>query len=104
MGKTTGRTRKRYSAEQKARLVVEMLKEEQTLSQLSATHGVHTNQMRKWRTQALERLASVFTDERQTLRELQAEHERERTELYAEIGRLTTELGWLKKKGGLELL
>jgi len=34
------------------------------------------------------------------VRELQAAHDRERDQLYAQIGRLTTELEWLKKKGG----
>ena len=29
---------------------------------------------------------------------LKAEHEKEKEQLYAEIGRLTTELNWLKKK------
>jgi hypothetical protein len=33
--------------------------------------------------------------------ELIKEHEAEREELYAEIGRLTTQLVWLKKKSGL---
>ena len=34
MEKTTGKIRKRYSAEQKARLVVEMLKEDFTLDEM----------------------------------------------------------------------
>jgi putative transposase len=33
---------------------------------------------------------------------MEAEHERKLGELYAEIGRLTTQLAWLKKKSGLE--
>jgi transposase-like protein len=56
MNKAPGRIRKRYSAEQKARLLVELLKEEQTLAQLATRHGVHPNQLRQWRSQALERL------------------------------------------------
>ncbi len=53
--------------------------------------------LRKWKTQAIERLPGVFSDETQAVRELEAEHERERQALYAEIGRLTTQLAWLKK-------
>jgi len=30
----------------------------------------------------------------------EATHEQEKQALYAEIGRLTTQLGWLKKKAG----
>ena len=94
--------RKRYSPEQKAQIVLEILKEEQTLAQVSASCGVHINQLRKWKTQAIERLPSVFSDETQAARASEAAHEQERQTLYAEIGRLTTQLAWLKKKSGLE--
>ena len=94
-------TRNHYSPDQKAQIVLEALQEEQTLAQLAAAHGVHPNLLRKWKAQAVERLPTVFNDEQQAVRDLEAEHERERQELYAEIGRLTTQLGWLKKKSGL---
>lgn len=94
-------TRTHYTPDQKAQLVLEVLKEEQTLAQIAAAHGIHLNMLRKWKAQAMERLAGVFSDETQAVRELEAEHERERQELYAEIGRLTTQLAWLKKKSGL---
>lgn len=90
--------RKQYSAEQKAQIVLEMLTEDQTLAQTAAAHGVHPTQLRKWKTQAVERLALVFEDETLAVRELSAAHAQEREALYAEIGRLTTQLGWLKKK------
>jgi len=98
MPKRTTRTYR--TPEQKAQLVLEVLKEEQTLAQIAAAHQVNANMLRKWKTQAVERLPSVFNDENQARRELEAEHEREREELYAEIGRLTTQLAWLKKKSG----
>jgi len=94
-------TRNHYTPDQKAQLVLEVLKEEQTLAQIAAAHGIHLNMLRKWKAQAIERFSGVFSDENQAVRELEAEHERERQELYAEIGRLTTQLAWLKKKSGL---
>jgi len=96
--------RKRYSPAQKAQIVLEVLKEQQTLAQISATYGVHVTQLRLWKTQALERFPSVFEAEQQALRELQTAHEQERQDLFAEIGRLTTQLAWLKKKSGLDVL
>jgi transposase len=95
--------RKQYSAEQKAQMVLEMLKEDQTLAQTAAAYGVHPNQLRKWKTQAIARFPLVFQDETIALRDLEAARERERDELFAEIGRLTTQLGWLKKKCGLDV-
>lgn len=96
------RLRKQYSASQKAQIVVEILKEEQSLSQLAATHGVHVNLLRRWKAQALAGLPSLFETDPLGVQEQAAAHAREREELYAEIGRLTTQLGWLKKKSGLD--
>lgn len=95
--------RKKYSPEQKARIVLEVLKEEQTISQIASAHRVHPNKIGQWKKRAVESLALLFTDQKQSMRELQVEHESRVHELYAEIGRLTTQLGWLKKKSGVEL-
>ncbi len=95
--------RKKYSAEQKARIVLEVLKEEQTVSQIALKHQIHPNQIGQWKKRAVEGLALLFTDQKQSVRELQTEHESRVHELYAEIGWLTTQLGWLKKKSGVEL-
>jgi transposase-like protein len=93
-------TRNHYSPKQKAEMVLEVLREEQTLAQIAAAAGVHINLLRKWKTQAVERLPEVFNTDNQVMRDLETQHEREREELYAEIGRLTTQLVWLKKKSG----
>ena len=94
-------TRTHYSAEQKAQVVLEMLREELTVAQIAAKHGVHVTMLHKWKGQALEHLPSLFNSENQAVRTLEAEHDRERQELYAQIGRLTTQLAGLKKKSGL---
>lgn len=96
-------TRTHYSSERKAQIVLEVLREAQTLAQIAAAHGVHVNLLRKWKTQAVDHLADVFNIENQAIRDLETQHAREREELYAEIGRLTTQLGWLKKKSGFNL-
>jgi transposase-like protein len=94
-------TRNNYTPEKKSQIVLEVFREEQTFAQLATTHSVHVNMLRKWKAQAMERLPSLFDDQNKTIRDLEAEHEREQQELYAEIGRLTTQLAWLKKKSGL---
>lgn len=91
--------RKKYTAQFKAKVVQEILREEQSISQISSEYGVHATQLRKWKRQALEGLPTLFTLEHKgksnEIQKLEAEQER----LYAEIGRLTTQLNWLKKKG-----
>ncbi len=88
--------RKQYTAAFKAKLVLELLKESKSLSQLAAEHKVHPNQLRQWRDAALKELPSLFEKKDQTT-DLAAAHERQVEELYSEIGRLTTQVAWLKK-------
>ena len=94
--------RKRYSTKKKAQIVLEILKEERSISQIASEYGIHTNQLYRWKAQALEGLPGLFEDDRKTEKAMRAAHERELNELYAEIGRLTTQLNWLKKKSGIE--
>lgn len=96
--------RKRYTAKQKAQIVLEMLKEERPIAQIASEYGIHPNQLYRWKAQALEGLPVLFEDERKSEKALKEAHERQVQELYAEIGRLTTQLNWLQKKSGIELI
>ncbi len=89
--------RKTYTGHFKAQVVLELLKEEKTLAQLASEHGVHPNMLREWKTIALRALPGAF-EKRDTVAAAQAAHEQQVHELYAEIGQLTTQLNWLKKK------
>ncbi len=93
--------RKQYSATFKAEMVKELLKEEKTLSQLAAESGVHPTQLKEWKKIALTGLPELFSRNGQTVDKLTQQHEQKLDELYAEIGRLTTQVNWLKKKSGL---
>jgi putative transposase len=89
--------RKQYSAAFKAKVVQELLKEEKTLAQIASEYEVHPTQLKQWRAVALEGLARLFEKQDSTV-VLQAAHEQQLTDLYAEIGKLTTQVTWLKKK------
>jgi transposase len=98
--------RNTYSPDFKAKVVREVLREDKTLSQVAAAHGLHPNLVAPWRDQALTGMASLFSQMQAkdwALKE--AAYEQEKQELYAEIGRLTTQLSWLKKnqpcRGGI---
>lgn len=80
-------------------MVRELLKEEKSVSQLAAEHGLHPNQLYRWREIALAGLPNLFSQEAaQGQAAKDAAHEHQLQELYAEIGKLTTQLTWLKKK------
>jgi transposase-like protein len=91
--------RNHYSAEFKAKVALEALKEQQTLAELGATFGVHPTLVAQWKRQLREVLPQLFADRRQkpdrSAEEIQAQ-------LYQQIGQLKVELDWLKKKAGLE--
>lgn len=93
---------KRISANLKAQIVLEALREDKSIAQIASENHIHPNQIHKWKKQALENFAQLFEEDRQGLRAKEAEHERQRTELYAEIGRLSAQLSWLKKKSGIK--
>jgi putative transposase len=85
----------------KTQVVQEALAGERTLAQLAAQYGIHPNLITKWKRAALHAMPSAFTENaplEAQLAALQAEHEREKEALYAEIGRLTTQVHWLQKK------
>lgn len=95
--------RKRISASQKAQIVLEVIREEKSVSQIATENGIHPNQIHKWKKQALEDFAQLFEDDHKGERAREAEHEKQVQELYAEIGRLSAQLSWLKKKSGWKL-
>jgi len=89
--------KKSYSATFKAQVVLELLKEEKTPAQISAEQGVHPKVLREWKLLALKSLPALF-ERRDDLAAKELAHTQQLEELYAEIGRLTTQVNWLKKK------
>jgi transposase-like protein len=94
--------RKHYSAQLKAQIVQEILKEDKTIGQIASEHGIHPTMLHRWKAQALAGLPRLFNPDDKAARKAVAQHEEQVHELYAEIGRLTTQLNWLKKKSGLD--
>jgi transposase-like protein len=94
------RMRKRHPAAFKAKVALEAVKGDRSLSELASRYEVHPTQIGQWRKALLSRLPEIFSAKRQ--REEVAD-EAEKARLYEEIGRLKVELDWLKKKvdGGL---
>ena len=86
--------RKNYSGAFKAKVALEAIRGEKTLSELSSQHGVHPNLITKWKRHAIEGLEHIFSDKRDRV---SASHESEVKELHAKIGQLTVERDFLSK-------
>jgi transposase len=96
-----GTIRKSYTAALKAKVVQEALAGEKTLSQIASEYGIHANMITKWKRIAVQAMPETLEDEGHLaaqIKRLKDDHEREKEELYAEIGRLTTQVHWLQKK------
>lgn len=90
--------RKKYNAEEKAKIVLDILKGEMTQSQLTAKYGIHSSQMYNWKKHAVEAIVSSFSEKQERKERDQSELIEE---LYKQIGQLKVELDWLKKKSEL---
>jgi transposase len=89
------RKRKSHTAAFKAQVALAAVKADKTVSELAGLHGVHPTMIHAWKKQLVENAEEVF----QTGTKVSgAEHEALQAQLYEQIGRLKTELDWLKKK------
>ena len=93
--------RKQHTPEEKSRLVLEALRGERTINEIASENNIHPNMLSKWKRDAETQLYILFQDNTAKERKAQKDREAEITDLYAQIGKLTTQNEWLKKKSGL---
>ena len=89
--------RKKHSNELKARIALDAIRGQKTMSELASEYGVHANQISSWRKQLLEAVPDIFTRGKDKEAE---KNEVERDHLYKKVGQLQIEVDWLKKKTG----
>jgi putative transposase len=88
-----------FSAEYKAKIVIEILRGRNTISEIGARENISPKQLGNWKHEFLDnayRAFNVTKDEKAAKAAVMAAHNREQ-ELMAKIGELTYECGWLKK-------
>ena len=86
--------RNRYSAEFKAKVALEAIKGERTISELGSHFGLHPNMITNWKRQAVENLAETFSTKAERTR---TDDDPQIKELHAKIGQLTVERDFLAK-------
>ncbi len=87
--------RKVHTAAFKAQVALAAYKGDRTANELAGHYGVHPTLIHAWKKQLVENAEEVF---QAGTKSSGAEHEVLQAQLYEQIGRLKTELDWLKKK------
>jgi transposase len=88
------KTRRRFTADFKAKVALEAIRGERTITELATKHQLHPNQITQWKRQAIENLAKAFDDKAS---DAQVGREAEVTKLHAKIGQLVIERDFLAK-------
>lgn len=92
------KTRRKFSGEFKAKVVIETLKERQTIPVLAQKFELHPHQINAWKKEFIEKAALIFSspkDKEATVSEADLQ------KLYAKIGQLEMEKDFLKKASSI---
>ncbi len=83
--------RRQFTPEFKAKVVMEMIREEKTISEIATEHEISPNQLRNWRNEFIGNTAKVFFENRDAKEgtSKEKEMEQDRNELLAKASQLT---------------
>jgi transposase len=87
-------SKRRFSAKFKTKVVLEALKERESMAELARKHELHVQQISKWKRDFLDKASGVFES---GLKPKQDEAEEQKAALLKKIGELTIENDFLKK-------
>lgn len=86
-----------FSAEFKAKIVIELLNGEKELNAIASENNIAPNQLRNWKNEFLANAADAFDNKKdEKLKEALKVSEADKDELYKKVGQLTTQVDWLK--------
>ncbi|WP_289020435.1 transposase [uncultured Desulfobacter sp.] len=86
--------RKSYSGKFKAKMAIDMIREQETVAELSSKYEVHRSLLTKWKKEAIEGLPDILSAAKKKKNDEKSLIEG----LFIKIGQLEMENDWLKKK------
>lgn len=91
------KNRRKFSADFKAKVVLEALKERSTIEELAKKYELHPNQITLWKKEFLVNASAAFENSNKK-ESLKKDRDEEIIGLYAKIGQIQIENDFLKKK------
>lgn len=92
------RVRRNWSPQEKANIVLEILREESTLAEISKKYEIAQPVLSRWKTDFVANMSFVFDKKGEDIDRIKKEHEDEKELLIKKIGELSMDVDYLKKK------
>ncbi len=92
------RQRRIWSPQEKANIVLEILREESTLTEVSKKYEIAQPVLSRWKADFIANMSSVFDKKGEDIEKIKKEHEDEKDILIKKIGELSMDVDYLKKK------
>jgi len=89
--------RKHFTPEQKAKIVIEVIKGERTLNEIAAEYGIHPNLLSRWKTEFISNAGRVFSKETDEVEKVNSRMKRRRTNCLSKLVNYHMRLPGLKK-------
>ena len=90
--------RRNFTAHEKAEIVLEILREESTLAEISRKTEIAQPILSRWKAEFIENMPTIFDKKGEDVGRMQREHEQEKEGLMQKIGELSMDVDYLKKK------
>ena len=92
------RVRRNWSPQEKANIVLEILREESTLAEISKKYEIAQPVLSRWKADFVANMSFVFDKKGEDIDRIKKEHEDEKELLIKKISELSMDVDYLKKK------
>jgi transposase-like protein len=90
--------RRTWSPQEKSEIVLEILREDQTLAEISKKYEIAQPVLSRWKADFINNMAAAFDKKGENVEKIKKQHEEEKEALIKKIGELSMDVDYLKKK------